>query len=553
MVRSKVSKVIKVSKKIVFLLGLLIASINLQAQVNRYMVHFTDKDGSPYSIENPGEFLSQRALDRRSKQDIAISLQDLPVNQDYVIGVEGIGAHTFFSSKWFNAVLVQCDPSLIEQIESLPYVEDVEYVAPGEKVNPDARRKRQKTRRIAVSKTLEEASEAQNSFIGVDMLHENGITGEGMLIAVMDAGFIGANNIEAFQHLYDNNKIQYEYDFVYGQEDVYQHSTHGTKVFSLLGAYEPGTFLGSAYNANYLLFVTEDDCNTCEHRVEEYNFAFAAELADSAGVDVINISLGYNLSEDPSMDYEQEDMDGETAVITRAADIAASRGIVVVASAGNEGNVDWGIITAPGDAKNVLTVGNVRLDGTRSSSSSMGPTADNRIKPDVSALGSGVRVLSSTGSVISGSGTSFSAPQVAGLVALTWQAYPELNAEELRFLLLQTSSNSGLPNNEIGYGIPNFKAFQNFIDFSDSEEQFLIYPNPVENDKLLIRVNNPSEVPLINLQVFNANGQKVMDEDMEFSWNDNTQIIDLYTFSSGVYIFNLNTGSKVDQLKIVKI
>jgi subtilisin family serine protease len=302
-----------------------------------------------------------------------------------------------------------------------------------------------------------------------------------------------------------------------------------------------------------MLFVTEDDCGNCEHRIEEYNWVFAAEFADSAGVDVINTSLGYNWFEDPVMSYEQSQMDGTNAIISIASDIAFSKGMVVVASAGNEGNNEWGIVTAPGDAVNGISVGNVSQNGVVAPSSSRGPTADGRIKPDLVAMGSLVQVISSSGNIVSGSGTSFSSPQVAGLCALIWQAYPDLTAEDLRFLLLETASNSANPNNTIGYGIPNYNSLNNFLTFSDSDEQLLVYPNPIQSDKLVIRVNNPGEIPVLNIQIFDLNGQKVREDNIEFNWKDNTQVLDMFGLSSGVYIFNFNTGTSVEKLRIVKI
>jgi len=302
-----------------------------------------------------------------------------------------------------------------------------------------------------------------------------------------------------------------------------------------------------------MLFVTEDDCSQCEHRIEEYNWTFAAEFADSAGVDVINVSLGYNLFEDPSMDYMKSDLDGNTAIITIAADIAFSKGILVVSSAGNEGNNSWGTITAPGDGNGVMAVGNVTSSGTKAPSSSIGPSADQRIKPDVTALGSSVKVVSSSGLIVSGSGTSFSSPQVAGLSALIIQAYPNLSAEDIKYLMLETASNAGNPNNEIGYGIPNFRAFTNYLNFSESEEVFILYPNPVSNNQLIIRANNPGMTSTVILQILNSNGQVIQEQELNFSWQNNSQIVDMFSLSSGVYIFNLKTGNSVEKLRIVKI
>jgi subtilisin family serine protease len=536
---------------------LLLVGNDLRGQVNRYIVKLTDKEGTAYSLDNPEEFLSNRAINRRNKQSIEITTQDIPVNSTYVSGIMQTGADVFFTSKWFNAVLLQCDSSLLTEIESLPFVSSVEYVAPGPKLIPgmaDTNPESKEFKRSRAPKRVkQEASEYQNNLLGIDALHDSGITGEGIIIAVTDGGFLGVDNQQPFSHLYDNNRIIHTYDYVGGQSNVYQYSNHGTKVFSLLGAYEQGQFIGSAFDSDYMLFVTEDDCSSCEHRIEEYNWVFAAEFADSAGVDIINASLGYNWFEDPSMSYTPSQMDGNTAIISRAADIAFSKGIVVVSAAGNEGLNSWKIVTAPGDAHNVISVGNINSNGSLSATSSVGPTADQRLKPELVALGTSVKVISSSGNIVSGSGTSFSAPQIAGLSALIMQSYPDLSAEDLRFLMMETASNSTNPNYKIGHGVPNFNSLENFINFSDSEQSFVLYPNPVNDDNLLLRVNNPDEISQINLRIFNTNGQQVFEEDINFSWQYNTHIINMYSLDAGIYIFNLNLGDKVEKIKILKI
>ena len=538
---------------ILLFIGLVLLGQSSYGQVNRYIVHLTDKANSSYSIDRPEEFLSERAIERREQQGIPILEQDLPVNQSYISQIKDLGVDVYFKTKWFNAVLVQCDESFISQIEQFGFVNDVVYVAPGSKLINSPEGSSQKSRSKRTKRVKQEASEVQNNMLGIDALHESGYTGEGILIAVMDGGFYGMEDLEPFDHLYDAGTLIHTYDYIAGREYVYDYSNHGTKVLSLMAAYEPGVFVGSAYDSDYMLFVTEDDCFDCEHRIEEYNWVFAAEFADSAGVDVINTSLGYNEFEDPSMSYVQEDMDGNTAIISRANDIAFSKGIIVVASAGNEGNNSWGTITAPADANGILSVGNITQDGSRASTSSVGPSADDRIKPEVVALGSSVQVLSSSGLIVPGNGTSFSSPQVAGLSALLWQAYPELSAEELRFLLMETSSNSALPNNQIGYGIPNYNSFYNFLSFSDSDEKYILYPNPADTDKVIIRANNPAETPSVNVKIFDLEGKQLMEEEVEFSWQDNTRIIDIYSLSVGVYIFNLTSGEEVEKYRIVKI
>ena len=525
-------------------------------QVNRYMVHFTDKQNTSFRIDNPEAYLSARAIERRTKQGIAITEQDLPVKALYVNGLEDIGIKTFFTSKWFNSVLVECDAGAVPEIETLPYVASVEFVAPGSKITTkpvDVHYTISSTKRQKRRKTHGDVTSDQNKMLGLDVLHESGYTGQGKWVAIMDGGFFGANNSRFFSRLFVNNKVKYTYDFVTGQNDVFKYTEHGTRVFSLIGAYAEDEFIGSAYDADFFLFVTEDVCGVCEHRVEEYNWVFAAEFADSAGVDVINTSLGYNLFEDPAMTYSYDEMDGNTAVISIAASIASSRGMVVVTSAGNEGNLSWNFITAPADAHNIISVGNVNLDGIKSSSSSFGPSADGRIKPELVALGTGVKVVSSSGAITTGNGTSFSSALVAGLIATTWNAFPDLTADEIRIFYEISASNATSPDDEIGYGIPNFIAFDNLMQSDESDQDFIIYPNPVSGSQFIIRANNPDETSEVDIKIFDMNGKIQLKTTLYFSWLNNSQVIDFFTLRKGVYIINLDTGSEIIKLRVVKI
>ena len=526
------------------------------AQTNRYMVHFTDKQNSLFRIDNPEAYLSERAIERRTKQGIVITEQDLPVKLSYINGLEDIGINTFFTSKWFNTVLIECDASAVPEIEMLTYVASVEFVAPGSKINSkqeDVHFTNSDTKRQKRRKAHGDVTSDQNKMLGLDVLHESGNTGQGKWIAIMDGGFFGSDNSRFFSRLFLNNKVKYTYDFVTGQNDVYRYTEHGTRVFSLIGGYAEDEFIGGAYDADFYLFVTEDVCGSCEHRVEEYNWVFAAEFADSAGVDVINTSLGYNLFEDPTMSYSYEEMDGNTAVISIAAAIASSKGMVVVTSAGNEGNLPWKHITAPADAHNIISVGNVNLGGIKASSSSFGPSADGRIKPEHVALGTGVKVVSSSGNITTDNGTSFTAPLVAGLIASTWQAFPDLTAEEIRFFYEISASNAASPDDEIGYGIPNFNAFANLMQTVDSNQSFAIYPNPVSGNQFMIRANNPDEIPEVDITIFDMNGKIQLIATLFFTWQNNSVIVDLFTFRKGVYIINIDTGSEIIKLRVVKI
>src|SRR5258706_12034518 len=381
----------------------------LFGQANRYIVFFKDKTNTPYSIGQPTYFLSDKAMKRRTKQNIDIVENDLPVDPAYVTQVKNTGARTFFTSRWMNCLLVEIGADSVNRVQSLPFVSRVEMVAPGKKLLGGRVGKLKKESSTAVPS----ATTAQLQQLGLDEMQRQGFHGETISMAVFDGGFQGVNFTQPFQHLFQNDQVKLTFDFVGNSGNVYQYDQHGTQVLSVIGAGIPNSFIGGAFAANFYLFVTEDVFS--EYRIEEYNWLLAAEKADSAGVDIISTSLGYNEFDDPSMNYSATDLDGKTAIVTQAAVQAMLKGMVVVCSAGNEGNQSWHYITAPADAKGILSCGAVTSDGIKVPFSSVGPTADGRIKPDVVALGYGNAVVLPTGTVGSRSGTSFASPLIASL------------------------------------------------------------------------------------------------------------------------------------------
>jgi len=367
------------------ILGLLLGLLLQPAwgQVNRYMVFLTDKEGSPFSVDQPEAFLSSRALERHQQHNFEVIQEDLPVNPAYVTQVAGTGAEVYHQSRWLNAILVQADVNQIPAIEGLEIVSNVDYVAPGIKLGarlgarePDSGNDLQ---------LLELTSTLQNQMIDVTEMHAQGFRGEDMLIAVLDGGFRGVDQVEQFKHLFDNDQIKGVFNYVNNSQEVYQFTEHGTQVFSILAAYDSGEIIGTAFKSDFFLLISEDVSS--EYRIEEYNWVFAAEFADSAGVDVINSSLGYFDFDDATMNYTYQDFDGRTTVVAQAANKAAERGILIVVSAGNEGNSSWIHITSPADSENVLAIGAVDNKNDLGSFSSLGPTIDQRIKPDLVALG----------------------------------------------------------------------------------------------------------------------------------------------------------------------
>jgi serine protease AprX len=529
-----------------FVILLFIAQVGY-AQVNRYMVFFKDKDGSAYSVANPQAFLTTRAIERRNNQGISITEQDLPVNENYVQGVKDAGASTFFRTRWMNGVLVQCNASLISTLSALPYVDHVEFVAPDERLNTGRKKVSQKVKGTKAG----EVTQDQLALNGLDDMHSQGFHGESMTIAIFDAGFNGVDATIPFQHVVSEGRIDLavSQDFVFNATDIFQYDEHGTEVFSIIAAYQEGVFTGGAYKARYQLYVTED-VNT-EYRVEEYNWLFAAERADSAGADVVNSSLGYYDFDDNTMNYPKSAMDGKTTVVTRAAQLLADRGVVVVCSVGNEGNIGWQIVTAPADAKDVLAVGSVDENGIRAGSSSKGPTADNRIKPDVMAMGNGTSVIKPSGSVASVNGTSVASPLITSLVAGVWQKYPNLTNKEVITLIRRSASLAASPNNLMGYGIPTFESIQSYLEHIE-DNPIDVYPNPFI-DTINIMPFSPALVAKCSVELVSSQGQSLLKNEISFTREEPSFLANLSSFSAGVYILRLEWNGRTYTHKLTKL
>jgi hypothetical protein len=535
-----------VSGKGVLSFVFLLLAFSLQAQDNRYMIFFKDKQGTAYDISNPSEFLGDRALDRRVRQGIQVVEQDLPVSGVYLEGVEATGATVMHASRWMNGVLVSCNEATRSILESLPYVSRVERVAPGGKPSPSGRRK-------VSSRTTESAESLVNAnqltLVGLDEMHAAGYTGEGVQIAVMDAGFPGVNTAPAFSHIFDDNRLIDAYDFVHDDPDPFVQSNHGTSVLSVIAGYIPDVYIGGAYGASFHLYITEDVSG--EYRIEEYNWLFAAERADSAGADIISTSLGYNTFDDPTMDYDKSALDGKTTVIARAAQWASERGIAVVSSAGNEGNNSWKIITTPADNERVLAVAATNANGVRSPISSVGPSADGRIKPDVGAMGIGVSVVNPSGSLGMASGTSLAAPIVTGLLAGIWQKYPHLTNEQLLDAVRSTASQAENPDNLLGYGIPNFRAVSNMLDWQPQDKPMTVAPNPV-TDTLVVRPDDPEQETCF-IEIISLQGQVLSSQTVAFDWVARGFQADCSKLPSGMYFLRIRAGQDVYSFKVVKL
>ncbi len=553
-------------KKNLLLLFLIGIVINTFAQVapDKYYIQFTNKAGSIYSIDHPEEFLTQRAIDRRNKYGIDIVENDIPVNSNYIQGVADVGVDILNATRWLNGVTIYTtDPSLVDQIKALPYVSSsVKFNYKKNNISS----KFSNVSRGQVNTTKQGYSSSASMDYGYSLgqieqlngiaLHNNGYKGEGMVIAVLDAGFSGALEHPVLAYLWDNNKILGSKDFVYMGGSVFNDSEHGKMVLSCIGANLPGEMIGTAPEAEFWLLRSEEAPH--ENIIEEYNWMSAAEYADSVGADVINSSLGYIDFDNPAFNHNHGAMNGDSTVVTRAADFAASKGILVVNSAGNSGgSATYPWIGAPADGDSVLSIGAVNITGQRASFSSIGPTADGRIKPNVMACGEGATIaVGSDGISTWGNGTSFSSPILAGMATCLWQAHPEMTIMEIQEAIKQSGSNATTPDDYMGWGIPDFQEANSILTTTNPtifiDNLVATYPNPF-NDYLYIELNNDT-TEKINIELFDVAGNVVYSQAFEVSSNNNKIKLtnDIGKLSQGVYFLKIKAKNKTIITKVIK-
>jgi len=529
---------------------MLVISADVFATDYGYFISFTDKSGTPYSIDKPEEFLSARAIERREKQNISVTETDLPVNPAYVDSLKKLGIKVKYTSKWINGCIAfSSDEALMDTLDKYGFVSSVELTYKP-KINPSA--KLEKT--TAGLKTLKSAAYGSaynqiNTVNGIH-LHDKGKMGQDEIIAIIDAGFYGVDHLPAFQHLWDNDQILGTKDFVDPSSDIFLEHQHGMNVLSIIGGKIEGSFMGTAPEAMFWLLRTED--TNSEYPIEADYWICAAEFADSAGVDVINSSLGYCTFDDESMNYTYSQLDGKTLRISRAASIAASTGIMVVISAGNEGNKQWEYITAPADAKNIIAVGAMTSDSIKASFSSFGPSADGRIKPEVTAMGVANALQLKNGTIGMSNGTSFSAPVIAGLSACLLQSLSTLTASEVRNLILQSCNDYDRPTPGMGYGIPNFKtAYYTSVSSQPDIDKisWSVYPNPFRDQLVLVNKEYNAENK-IEISLYDISGRlrykQILSADPKIYLEIPANL------SNGMYILHIRENNHVSQFKLMK-
>lgn len=542
--------------RIASLISFLFLAIVVNAQQGYYSISFKDKACS--ETLSASDFLSQKALNRRAKSNINISWDDYPLCNNYVAEViKNSGVELKNKLKWTNEITIAVtNDNSISKIKSLPFVKSIQFICKFPSPN-----------RSTISKDkLEEGSftpdygksKTQLEMISMNDLQRKGFLGKGMLIAVFDAGFRRVDTMQNFQSLWKNKQIVGQRDFVGNLDSVFYGSNHGMSVLSTMAINLDGEMIGSAPSANYYLMLTED--SKSETLIEEYNWAEAAELADSIGADVINSSLGYTVFDDTTTSHTYADLDGNTTVITRAANRAFEKGILVVNSAGNSGNRPWYYIGAPADGYGVFSIGAVDGSESLADFSSHGPTSKGVTKPDVCAMGSKVFVVNAKSEVDVSFGTSFSGPIIAGSAACLWQSHPELTNKELMDIIRKSAHLYKTPNNDYGYGIPNFNEALNIAyesHFAEDNDKgligdFLIYPNPTNNDTKIEFVNE-KETANSTIEIYNSSGSLVILNNFLSRQGHNYINVDCSGLLAGVYIVRLNIGGSISRKNLVII
>ena len=469
----------------------IVSTTNSFAQFTRYIIQLKDKAGTPYSINNPSQFLTPRALARRMRYGIPIDSTDLPVTPAYIDSISAISNVTISTiSNWFNQVCIRTsDSTALTKIGSFSFVVTAQAIAARPAIN------------AATNKPLTNISPdifagrpqgtpnyydygeayAQINLHDGEFLHNHGFRGNGMIMAITDEGFYNYPTLPTFDSIRNNNQLLGTWNYVAGDTNVNEGIGHGLACLSTIAANLPGVFVGTAPQTSFYLYVTEDVSS--EYPVEEQNWAVAAEKADSLGVDVISVSLGYSTFDSSQFNYTYADLNGHTTIIAKAANLAANKGMIVVAAAGNEGYTAWHYIDTPGDADSALTVGAVDTNGVVGGFSSYGPNSSGQTKPDVSAVGVNAIVADDIYGLPSyNNGTSFATPIMAGLTTCLWQAFPEATNMNIITELHQASSQANNPDDRVGYGIPDMKkAFVGLIEMLHAQQDSVVNCNAVIN------------------------------------------------------------------------
>ena len=540
-----------------------------QAQFTRHIIELTDKKGTIHALSNPQTFLSSEAIARRKQFNIAIDSTDLPVSKVYLDSIAKAGkVEILNSSKWLNQVLIKTtDQAALNKISQFPFVKkrspianrpstinEEKFIETVTETNVSQTTASTKATTLNYGNSSKQVNIHEGEF-----LHNKGFQGKGIKIAVLDAGFFKYQNIAAFDSLKINGQLKMTWDFVDNNASVNEDDAHGMQCLSVLAANLPGAFVGTAPAASYYLFRTEDVAT--EFPVEEQNWLAAAERADSIGVQMISSSLGYNTFDDARFNYTYADLNGKKTMITRGATMATNKGMIVMNSAGNSGNSAWKYLLAPADAVDVLAVGAVNNLKQVAPFSSFGPSSDNRVKPDIASVGWNTFLISTNGTVAQANGTSFSNPNIAGLIACLWQAFPEFSNKEIIETVRKSSDRYNNPDARTGYGIPNMRLAYGMLEKENNirkakvllkVDRLKVYPNPM-TDEFTIVYNGKTNGKLL-VQLLSIEGKLIRNLSYDVLENEYYffNVNGLGSQASGQYILSYKDGVGAGTLRIMK-
>jgi len=542
-------------KKIVFSFLFLFVATNFfsQSSNTRYWIAFKDKNGSPYSVSTPLQFLSQRAINRRALHSFPVTTQDLPVNPSYVAQVRATGAEVLNRSRWYNGVVVRItSPAQLTAINALSFVQSSKSVArikplrktvPVENNNSDGQ-KNSSTQ--SVDRFNYGQSYGQIHQLNGECLHNQKYDGTGMQIAEIDDGFLNASTISIFDSLWTQHRVLGKHNFFTGDTtSLFTIGGHGTSVLSTMAAFKSGSMIGTAPYAKFYLLRSEVDSS--EQIMEEYSWVAAIEYADSAGADVATSSLGYTQFDDATQNHTWADLNGRTSVASLSATFAARRGMIVCVAAGNEGGSTWQKISIPSDADSILAVGAVDNTGAYASFSSTGYSADGRVKPDVMAQGQNSTIVSSgSGNVTTSSGTSFATPILAGMVTCLWQGNPTKTNMQVISAIKQSATKFLSPDSMMGYGIPDFCLADQILKGNASvHTQIYVHPTFFEDQSSIYIIG--SKDYNLTVEMYDISGRLLVNVPIKIlKQNGYKQVIEIpnsNALPSGMYLVKITSDT----------
>lgn len=513
-----------------------------------FYVQLANKNSSPYTLSNPADYLSERAITRRAFFGIECDSTDLPVSSSYILQIKNAGANIHCRSKWMNGVtVIVSDSNIIKQVRALPFVKWVQYTGTKDVAFPVSAKVEAETNSLNYGSAATQVNQINGSYF-----HNAGYTGKGIVIGVLDAGFTNVNVNPAFDSLRLQGRLLGVKDIAEPNSNIYSLDEHGANVLSIMTGNLPAKYLGTAPKSSFWLIRTE--YASTEYLVETDFWTSGIEFADSVGVDVVNSSLVYTEFDDSGMDFTYDDMNGKVSRASRAASLAAKKGMIVCNSAGNYGSSMWQYLGSPADAEGIITVGAVTSTGSPSDFSSYGPSSDGRIKPEICALGTSTTFVNKNGGVSIGSGTSYASPVIAGTISCLVQALKETNShfdvESIRTLLIQSGNMYHNPTDQLGYGIPDFEYILKYLTLYNNRKNEasnfeLIYN--AQSKEINIMLLNNSKITDMTIKIYSITGCKMIEK----SISGTITILSANKLPVGIYLICVSGNGRSESKKII--